>query len=158
MTIVAETQATHRRPAFLPLRFALRELRGGLRGFYVFIACIALGVMTISGVASVAASLSDGLAREGLQEARRAVGALRGDAPAAAPAGTAIRALIEQYEYPIEFLLSGDETRLEGQVGDAVLRVILGIAFTIFVSAGTYALIERPSRRFFRDRLMAKKA
>ena len=65
MTIVAETQAPHRRPAFLPLRFALRELRGGLRGFYVFIACIALGVMTISGVGSVAASLSDGLAREG---------------------------------------------------------------------------------------------
>jgi putative ABC transport system permease protein len=65
MTIVAEAQATKRRPASLPLRFALRELRGGLRGFYVFIACIALGVMTISGVGSVAASLSDGLAREG---------------------------------------------------------------------------------------------
>jgi len=65
MTIVAETQATNRRSASLPLRFALRELRGGLRGFYVFIACIALGVMTISGVGSVAASLSDGLAREG---------------------------------------------------------------------------------------------
>src|SRR5262249_6138110 len=32
---------------------------------YVFIACIALGVMTISGVGSVAASLGDGLAREG---------------------------------------------------------------------------------------------
>jgi putative ABC transport system permease protein len=65
MVIVAETPAPHRRSAFVPLRFALRELRGGLRGFYVFIACIALGVMTISGVASVAASLSDGLAREG---------------------------------------------------------------------------------------------
>src|SRR6202162_423260 len=65
MTIVAETQAPNRRPASVPLRFALRELRGGLRGFYVFIACIALGVMTISGVGSVAASLSDGLAREG---------------------------------------------------------------------------------------------
>src|SRR6202035_280421 len=65
MTIVAETQAPHRRPAFLPLRFALRELRGGLRGFYVFIACIALGVLAIAGVGSVAASLSDGLAREG---------------------------------------------------------------------------------------------
>jgi putative ABC transport system permease protein len=52
-------------PASLPLRFALRELRGGLRGFYVFIACIALGVMTISGVGSVAASLGEGLAREG---------------------------------------------------------------------------------------------
>jgi putative ABC transport system permease protein len=51
--------------AALSLRYALRELRGGLRGFYVFIACIALGVMAIAGVGSVAASLSDGLAREG---------------------------------------------------------------------------------------------
>ena len=53
------------RAAWLPLRFALRELRGGLRGFYVFIACIALGVMAIAGVGSVAASLAEGLAREG---------------------------------------------------------------------------------------------
>jgi putative ABC transport system permease protein len=51
--------------AALSLRYALRELRGGLRGFYVFIACIALGVLAIAGVGSVAASLSDGLAREG---------------------------------------------------------------------------------------------
>jgi putative ABC transport system permease protein len=48
-----------------PLRFALRELRGGMRGFYVFIACIALGVMAIAGVGSFAGSLTDGLAREG---------------------------------------------------------------------------------------------
>jgi putative ABC transport system permease protein len=55
-----------RRPApSLALRYALREMRGGLRGFYVFIACIALGVMAIAGVGSVAASLSDGLTREG---------------------------------------------------------------------------------------------
>ena len=53
------------RGASLALRYALRELRGGLRGFYVFIACIALGVMAIAGVGSVAASLSEGLAREG---------------------------------------------------------------------------------------------
>ena len=53
------------RVPFLPLRLALRELRSGLRGFYVFIACIALGVMAIAGVGSVASSLSDGLAREG---------------------------------------------------------------------------------------------
>jgi putative ABC transport system permease protein len=65
MTIVSETAAANSRPASIPLRYALRELRGGLRGFYVFIACIALGVMTISGVGSVAASLGDGLAREG---------------------------------------------------------------------------------------------
>ena len=46
-------------------RFALRETRGGLRGFAVFIACIALGVAAIAGVGSFARSLSDGLAREG---------------------------------------------------------------------------------------------
>src|SRR5471030_1493383 len=53
------------RAASLALRYALRELRGGLRGFYVFIACIALGVMSIAGVGSVADSLAAGLAREG---------------------------------------------------------------------------------------------
>ncbi|MDU6239774.1 MAG: FtsX-like permease family protein, partial [Bradyrhizobium sp.] len=53
------------RMAWLPVRYALRELRGGLRGFYVFIACIALGVLAIAGVGSVAASLNDGLVREG---------------------------------------------------------------------------------------------
>ena len=52
-------------PALLPLRLALRELRGGLRGFYVFIACIALGVMAIAGIGGVARGLIDGLASEG---------------------------------------------------------------------------------------------
>ena len=47
--------APRKRRARLPLRFALRELRGGLRGFYVFIACIALGVMAIAGVGSFVA-------------------------------------------------------------------------------------------------------
>src|SRR5262249_28307770 len=49
----------------LPLRFAWRELRGGLNGFYVLIACVALGVMAIAGVGSVASGLTEGLAREG---------------------------------------------------------------------------------------------
>src|SRR6267154_1826113 len=62
---IASEPASGVRPASLALRYALRELRGGLRGFYVFIACIALGVMAIAGVGSVAASLSEGLAREG---------------------------------------------------------------------------------------------
>src|ERR1043166_3929367 len=62
---VASEPTRRDRAAFLPLRFALRELRGGLRGFYVFITCIALGVMAIAGVGSVAASLADGIAREG---------------------------------------------------------------------------------------------
>lgn len=50
---------------WLPFRYALREMRGGLSGFYVFIACIALGSMAIAGVGSLAASLADGLSREG---------------------------------------------------------------------------------------------
>ena len=34
----------------LALRFAAREMRGGLRGFYIFLACVALGAAAISGV------------------------------------------------------------------------------------------------------------
>src|SRR5215468_1969129 len=52
-------------PRGLALRLALRELRGGVRGFGVFIACIALGVFAIAGVGSSAQALVDGLAREG---------------------------------------------------------------------------------------------
>jgi putative ABC transport system permease protein len=40
MTVALDQSRTRRNPA-LALRFAARELRGGLRGFYVFIACIA---------------------------------------------------------------------------------------------------------------------
>ncbi|MDE2601022.1 MAG: FtsX-like permease family protein [Bradyrhizobium sp.] len=64
MSLAAESVRPGR-GASLSLRFALRELRGGFRGFYVFIACIALGVMAIAGVGSVAASLGEGLAHEG---------------------------------------------------------------------------------------------
>ncbi|MEN5247451.1 ABC transporter permease [Brucella pseudintermedia] len=49
----------------LALRFALREMRGGLAGFYIFLACIALGVAAIGGVNSVARSVSTGIASEG---------------------------------------------------------------------------------------------
>ncbi|MDQ0511312.1 ABC transporter permease [Ancylobacter amanitiformis] len=49
----------------LALRFALRELRGGVRGFGVFLGCLALGVAAIAGVGSFSRALTDGLAREG---------------------------------------------------------------------------------------------
>jgi putative ABC transport system permease protein len=53
-------------PGFLlSLKLALRELRGGLSGFRVFVACLALGVASIAGVGSIAQGLQDGLAREG---------------------------------------------------------------------------------------------
>lgn len=46
-------------------RLARRELRGGLRGFRIFLACLALGVAAIAAVGSVRASLEAGLARDG---------------------------------------------------------------------------------------------
>ncbi|MBK1635560.1 ABC transporter permease [Rhodovulum adriaticum] len=46
-------------------RIARRELRGGLRGFYVFLACLALGVAAIAAVGSVRESITAGLQREG---------------------------------------------------------------------------------------------
>jgi putative ABC transport system permease protein len=49
----------------LVLRLALRELRGGVRGFGIFLGCIALGVAAIAGVSSISRSLTEGLAREG---------------------------------------------------------------------------------------------
>ena len=46
-------------------RFARRELRGGLRGFRIFLACLALGVAAIAAVGSVRVAIETGLAREG---------------------------------------------------------------------------------------------
>ncbi|MFT4959608.1 MAG: putative ABC transport system permease protein [Paracoccaceae bacterium] len=46
-------------------RFAKRELRGGLHGFRIFLACLALGVAAIAAVGTVRAAIEAGLAREG---------------------------------------------------------------------------------------------
>ncbi len=46
-------------------RFAARELRGGLHGFRVFLACLALGVAAIAAVGTVRAGIEAGLARDG---------------------------------------------------------------------------------------------
>ncbi|WP_029354785.1 FtsX-like permease family protein [Bosea sp. 117] len=49
----------------IALRFALRELRGGVRGFGVFLACLALGVAAIAGVGSFSRALTDALETQG---------------------------------------------------------------------------------------------
>jgi putative ABC transport system permease protein len=49
----------------LPLRFAAREMRAGLRGFYVFVACVALGVMVITGVGALGDALKAGFEKQG---------------------------------------------------------------------------------------------
>lgn len=48
----------------IALRLALRELRGGIGGFRVFLACLTLGVAAIAAVGSVRAAIEAGLARE----------------------------------------------------------------------------------------------
>jgi putative ABC transport system permease protein len=45
----------------LALRWARRELRGGLRGFRIFLACLALGTAVIAGVGSFSAAVTAGL-------------------------------------------------------------------------------------------------
>ena len=96
----------------------MRELRSGLRGFYVFIACIALGVMAIAGVGSVAASLGDGLAREG----RTLLG------------GDVAFSLIQREAKPDEIALSCDRA---GEV--SVAATLRGMART---GDGRLALVE----------------
>ena len=44
---------------------ARRELRGGLRGFWVFLACLSLGVAAIAGVGTVRAAIQNGLTEQG---------------------------------------------------------------------------------------------
>ena len=56
-------QVTPRLP--MVLRLALRELRGGLSGFYVFVACVALGVAVITAVGALGDGLRLGLDRQG---------------------------------------------------------------------------------------------
>lgn len=48
----------------LALRLARRELRGGLKGFRVFVACLALGVAAIAGVGSVSLAVQRGIAAD----------------------------------------------------------------------------------------------
>ncbi|EBA15681.1 ABC transporter, permease protein [Roseobacter sp. SK209-2-6] len=52
-------------PLALAWKFALRELRGGLKGFRIFLACLALGVGVIAAISSIRASIEAGLSREG---------------------------------------------------------------------------------------------
>ncbi|MCC6006983.1 MAG: ABC transporter permease, partial [Rhodobacteraceae bacterium] len=49
------------------LRIALRELRGGLKGFRIFLLCLALGVAAIAGVGSVRMAIQAGLSADGAE-------------------------------------------------------------------------------------------
>ncbi len=74
----------------LELRLALRDLRGGLGGFTIFLICIALGTGAIGTINSLSDAIQDSIAREGKE-------LLGGDAEATLvhrQAGTAERAYL----------------------------------------------------------------
>lgn len=47
------------------LRYALKNLRSGLKGFWIFLTCLTLGVMAIAIVGSLSAAIERGLAEQG---------------------------------------------------------------------------------------------
>ena len=80
---------------------ARRELRGGLRGFRVFLACLALGVAAIAAVGLVRAAIQQGLSDQGAV-------LLGGDA---------------QMEFTYRFATEDERAWMEG-VGDRVSEIV----------------------------------
>ena len=46
-------------------KIAGRELRGGVKGFRILLACLAIGVASVAAVGSVRTSIEQGMTREG---------------------------------------------------------------------------------------------
>src|SRR5262249_15962048 len=67
MTVAATDLGAWRQALRLPLALTLarREQRNGLKGFYVFITCVALGVAVITGVGALADVLRASFERQG---------------------------------------------------------------------------------------------
>ena len=67
--LVVSTQEQKFFGSFLQKRtfflLALRDLRGGLRGIRIVLACLALGVAAIAAVGSLRAAIDQGLAADG---------------------------------------------------------------------------------------------
>ncbi|MCJ8138637.1 ABC transporter permease [Falsirhodobacter halotolerans] len=51
----------------MALRIARREMRGGLRGFRIFLLCLILGVAAIAAVGTVRSAIENGIAAQGAQ-------------------------------------------------------------------------------------------
>lgn len=65
MSLVSNTAAAPRAGVLTMFRIGARELRSGLSGFYVFIACLALGVMVIAAVGALGDALIAGFEKQG---------------------------------------------------------------------------------------------
>lgn len=85
----------------LAVRIAARELRGGLAGFWVFLACLALGVAAIAAVGMVRAAIDAGLRDQG-------AALLGGDA---------------QMEFTYRFATGAERVYMDG-IADAVSEIV----------------------------------
>lgn len=116
----------------LALRFALRELRGGIRGFRIFLACIAIGVTAIAGAASMNQSVKAGI--EG--DAQPLLG---GDLQArisARPAGETEIAALRQSGTVSTLIQMRSMARTESETGEVKTRTLIELKAV----DGTYPL------------------
>ncbi|MCP5083727.1 MAG: FtsX-like permease family protein [Alphaproteobacteria bacterium] len=61
----AQTKLSWLETLRLSLKIALRELRSGLQGFYVFLSCLTLGVAAIAAIGSFSSAIESGLSDQG---------------------------------------------------------------------------------------------
>ncbi len=141
----------------LSLRFAVRELRAGVRGFRIFLACLALGVAAIAAAGSTAEAFRQGLSSQAreilggdlsisvqqrrftpaervtLQKTGRVVFAVASKAMAEAPAGD--RRLVELRGVGPGYPLAGKVTLQGAASVDEALAVKDGIAGAVVEQA-----------------------
>ena len=134
----------------LSLRFAARELRAGVRGFRIFLACLALGVAAIAAAGSTAEAFRQGLAsqareilggdlaisvqqrrftpaeRQTLEQTGKVVFAVASKAMAEAPSGD--RRLVELRGVGPGYPLAGKVTLIGAASVDEALAVRDGVA------------------------------
>ncbi len=105
----------------LALRLALRELRGGVRGFRIFLACLAVGVAAIAAASSTAEAFRQGLSAQ----AREILG---GDLSISVQQRTFTPAERAAFEHQGRVVYSaGTEAMAEAPSGDRRLVEIRGV-------------------------------
>jgi len=104
------------------LRIALRELSGGLAGFWIYLACLALGAWAIASAGSITSALNAGLDRQSRE-------LLGGDAAitlSQRAASTEQRAWMEARGVVAEAAQADLMARAPGKISQADVRAIDG--------------------------------
>ena len=140
----------------LAFRIARRELRGGIAGFRVFLACLALGVAAIAGVGTLRAGIQSGLADQGAVllggDAEMRFTYRAADPEERAFIGTIAAASSEVYDFRSMAVIEGDEalTQVKGVdgawplTGKAVLDPAIPVAQALAETGGLPGAIMDP--------------